>query len=154
MKKKRNYKILSMMIYLGAGILLFTFGNVMRANAYLTRPDDYDKAVELAKRYENNVILHALGLECWKRWPTGVEVDLIAGYDEPLGEYDENVISQYTNREISVEVEYGLGDMEDGRGERGDAMIQYVKIYEEGKLIHVCAYAWNRVYIEDWLCGY
>ncbi|MDE6742738.1 MAG: hypothetical protein K2J95_02535 [Lachnospiraceae bacterium] len=149
MKKNRNFKILSIMLCLGAGILFFAVGNVMQVNAYLTRPDEFEEAMEMAKQYENNIILDVLGLKSWYIWPSGVEDQWLEGYDEALGEYDENVIRQYTNREISVEVAYGLGDTRDGRRERGDYMIQYIKVYEEGKLIHVCAYAWCGLYIQD-----
>lgn len=154
MKKKRNHKILSIILCLGAGILLFATGNVMQVNAYLIRPEEFEEAMETAKQYENNIILDALSLKPWDVWPSGFEDDIVMGYDEALGEYDENVIRQYTNREISIEAEYGLGDIRDGRRERGDFMIQYIKIYEEGKLIRVCAYAWNRLYIEDRHQGY
>ncbi len=153
MKKKRKFKTLSILFCLCAGILWFAAGNVLRVNAYIQQ-DDFEEAVEMAKQYENNIVLDALGLKTWCVWPSGLEDDIVKGYDETLGEYDENVIRQYTNREISIEVEYGLGDMWDGRKTRGDGsqgfMIQYIKIYEEGKLIHVCAYAWNRLYIADW----
>lgn len=158
MKKKRKIKILSTLFCLCVGILFFAVGNVMQVNAYI-RPDEFEEAMELARQYENNIVLDALDLKSWNVWPSGLEDDIVRGYDEALGEYDPDVIKSYTNREISVEVEYGLGDTRDRRREvredgRQGYMIQYVKIYEEEELIKVTAYAWNRLYITDSHSGY
>lgn len=158
MKKKRNLKTLSILFCLCGGILFFSAGNVLRVDAYI-RPDEFEEAMERARQYENNIVLNALDLKSWNVWPSGLEDDIVRGYDEALGEYDPDVIRQYTNREISVEVEYGLGDTRDRRREvredgRQGYMIQYVKIYEEGELIKVAAYAWNRLYIADSNFGY
>lgn len=158
MKKKRKCKTLSILFCLCVGILFFAAGNVMQVNAYI-RPDEIEEIVEEAKQYENNIVLDALSLKSWEFLP-GDTVDTNIKEDAPLGEFDPDVIKLYTNREISVEVEYGLGDMWDRRREVGEDgrqgfMIQYVKIYEEGELIRVCAYAWDSKYwIEDVQYGF
>lgn len=159
MKKKKKFKILSIIVCLGMGIFLFAAGSTMQVKAYL-QPDDFEEAVENAKQYENNIILDALSLKTWEVWPSGLEMDIVSGYDEALGEYDPDVIRQYTNRNISVDIMYGVGDTRDGRREinpdgfQSGGMIQYIKIYEDGELICVCAYQWNSVYIEESQWGY
>lgn len=156
MKKKRRFQIMNIIVCLGLAILLFIAGSVMQVKAD-SQTDDFEEAVENAKQYENNIILDALGLKSWEEW---VECDVIKGYDQPLGEYDPDVIRQYTNRNITVEILYGIGDTRDGRREinpdgfQSGGMIQYIKIYEDGELICVCAYQWNSVYIEESQWGY
>ena len=155
---KKIYKIMSMILCLGAGILLFAVGNNMQADAY--RSDYFEEDMERAQQYENNIILDALDLKTWLYKP-GDTVDTLIREDEPLGEFDPDVIREYTHREISIEAEYGLGDTRDGRreisGDDGDDrrgyMIQYIKIYEEGELICVCANGWN-FHVADCHFGY
>lgn len=156
MKKKKTIGISIMSIVLGLGIILFVVKSSMQVKADF-QTDDFDKAVENAKQYENNIILDVLGLKSWEEW---VENDVIKGYDQPLGEYDPDVIRQYTDRNISVEILYGIGDTRDGireihpSGIQSGGMIQYIKIYEDGELIHVSAYQWNSVYVEERQWGY
>lgn len=91
------------------------------------------------QQYEMNVILMDLGIKDWN-WPSyesGEEWDLI---DEPLGKYSPEKLQEYTDRDLEVKIDYGLGCVWEGEHEE---FIQIDRIYEKGELISCSYIIWS-----------
>lgn len=91
------------------------------------------------EQYEMNIILHDLDIKLWNMKPYAPDE---YGYpvDEPLGKYSEEEIKKYTDRNLKVEIDYGVGRM---REIKENYFIQVVRVYENDEIISISAYAWE-----------
>ena len=91
------------------------------------------------EQYEMNIILHDLDIKLWNMKPYAPD-EYGNPVDEPLGKYSEEEIKKYTDRNLKVEIDYGVGRM---REIKENYFIQVVRVYENDEIISISAYAWE-----------
>ena len=102
-----------------------------------------------AREYEMNIVLNDLWIIRWNRQPYSKdEIELNNPVDEPLGQYSEERLKEYTDEDFRVEFEYCCGyygsgvDKEKDDSKNPPHLIQIERIYKGGKLYYFTYNVW------------
>lgn len=112
--------------------------NSERIYAMETLMGQIEKRIESAnaREYEMNSVLNDLFIKHWNQRPYSLdEIENNDPVDEPLGQYSEKRLKEYTDEDFRVEFEYccGYHGIHIDRKDRPE-LIQIERIYKEGKL--------------------
>lgn len=97
------------------------------------------------QQYEMNVILMDLGIKDW-RWASDASDEIDYPVDEPLGEYSQEELLKYTDRDLEIKIDYGFGHVWNGKNEK---FIQVIRIYEKGELTSCSYNVWRAHFVDD-----
>lgn len=108
-----------------------------------TQVSNAEAVLDTAKDYEMNYILYAMGYQDNCYVPNYFQ-DAYIEFDEPLGEFSENTMKEYTADSIEIEKEYFYksNDSVDGDNEPA-VVIQVIHMYRDGKEIAFCYNQWG-----------
>ena len=93
-----------------------------------------------AKEYEMNIVLEATAIKVWHRAPYAFDEIGCVDVDEPLGQYSDDKLKEYTGENFRAEIEYCCGYYGSARELN---LIQVVKIYKDDKLYCMDCEAWT-----------
>ena len=112
-----------------------------------------------AREYEMNIVLNDLFGKRWNQRPYAPdEMEVIDHVDEPLGQYSEERLKEYTDEDFRVEFEYccgyyGIGIDREKDSQNPPHLIQIERIYKDGKLYIYRHNVWFGYAVNDVICG-
>ena len=112
-----------------------------------------------AREYEMNIVLEDLFIKCWNRRPYALDEMMDNDpVDEPLGQYSEERLKEYTDEDFRVEFEYccgyyGIGIEREKDSKNPPHLIQIARIYKDGKLYTYSYNVWFGYAVNDVIFG-
>lgn len=108
-----------------------------------------------AREYEMNMVLDDLFIKYWNQRPYSMdEIENNYPVDEPLGQYSEERLKEYTDEDFQVEFEYCCGYHGSGVDSKDwPELIQIERIYKDGKLYIYNYNVWFGYAVDDVICG-
>lgn len=93
-----------------------------------------------AKEYEMNIVLEKTAIKVWHRAPYAFDEIGCVDVDEPLGQYSDDKLKEYTDENFRAEIEYCCGYYGSARESH---LIQVVKIYKDDQLYSMGYEIWT-----------
>lgn len=93
-----------------------------------------------AKEYEMNLVLEETAIKVWHRAPYAFDEIGRVDVDEPLGQYSDDKLKEYTDENFQAEIEYCCGYY---GAAREPNLIQVVRIYKDDQLYGMDYEVWT-----------
>lgn len=108
-----------------------------------------------AREYEMNMVLDSLFIKYWNQRPYSMdEIENNDPIDDPLGQYSEERLKEYTDENFRVEFEYCCGYHGSGINRKDwPQLIQIERIYKDEKLYIYRYNVWFGYAEDDVICG-
>lgn len=160
MRRSKVSKLIKKIICIICVIAIY-MTNSQRIYAMETLKGQIEERIESAnaREYEMNIVLNDLFRKHWNERPYSLdEIEQNNPVDEPLGQYSEERLKEYTDEDFRVEFEYccgyyGVGIDREKNSENPPHLIQIERIYKDGKLYIYRYNVWFGYAVNDVIFG-